>query len=210
MVDVKPDEEMQPEAKVLLLLEGYLYMRPLFVFSLIADTNYIVQNVVRLMRGMFEIALQRRVYATAKECLRWTIRLGKRMLEQHSFARQFASSANVSLFTSNRGQEHMGYLKEDVLMVMESQPDKFTLIDIFEEDKIFVIKTLGSPAYVFSMPHLLVRALNALSRAFSEDKDRHKRAAGDEDDFEGGDVDSGEVQVVGSLEQGVYCSLIPE
>ena len=139
---------MESEAKVLLLLECYLMQRPLMIFSLIADTNYIMQNVIRLMRGMFEIALRKNLYRTAMLCLEWTIRLDKRLLMGHSFARQFARSANVNPLTYQRMEQNMGFLKEDILTIMESNPDNFTLENIFEDDKQFIIQKFGTRTYV--------------------------------------------------------------
>jgi len=48
-----------PENKVLVLFECYLRHINLRTFSLISDLAYIVQNAARLLRAMFEIAMNR-------------------------------------------------------------------------------------------------------------------------------------------------------
>ena len=148
LVSVEANEELMTDAKVLLLIEAYLYQQQLGAFSLIADTNYIMQNVVRLSRGMFEIAIRKKLPRTARQCMQWSIRLEKRMLEDHSFARQFAYSANVNPMNFHRTHQSMGFLKEEVLRIMESAPDQFTVQSIFDDDRIFVAKKLGARVYV--------------------------------------------------------------
>jgi len=99
------------------------------------------------MRGMFEIALRKKVPRTAKMCLQWAIRLDKRMLEEHSFARQFAYSANVSPITFQRIDRSQGFLKEEVLSILESDPEFFTVQSLFDEDKTFVLRKMGAKVY---------------------------------------------------------------
>lgn len=45
--------------KVLILFECYLRRRVLKTFSLISDMAYVVQNGARLLRAIFEIAMQK-------------------------------------------------------------------------------------------------------------------------------------------------------
>ena len=58
---VEVDKTCYNEAhtKVLCLLEAYLKKRPVKTFSLISDMAYVVQNSARLLRAMFEIAMQK-------------------------------------------------------------------------------------------------------------------------------------------------------
>ena len=57
--------------KVLVLLECYLRRINIRTFSLISDTAYIVQNGARLMRAMFEIAMNKNYASLAKVAMRW-------------------------------------------------------------------------------------------------------------------------------------------
>lgn len=148
LVPVKQGEELETSAKVLLLIEAYLYQYQLTTFSLIADTNYVMQNVVRLMRGMFEIALRKKFPLTAFNCLQWSIRLDKRMLPESSFARQFAYSANVNPMNYHRLPLNVGYIKEEVLKKMETDPEFFTAQSVLEEDKALLKRKLGLHQHV--------------------------------------------------------------
>ena len=148
LVSVQPNEELETEAKVLLLIESYLYQYQLTVFSLISDTNYIMQNVVRLMRGMFEIALRKKYSSVAYICLQWCIRLDKRMTLESSFARQFSYSANVNPMNYHRLPLNTGYIKNEVLERMELEPEFYTIQNIFEEDATFLKNKLGAYQYV--------------------------------------------------------------
>ena len=47
------------DTKVIILFECYLKQRNLKTFSLISDLTYIVQNSARLLRAIFEIAMQK-------------------------------------------------------------------------------------------------------------------------------------------------------
>ena len=148
LVPVQSGEELETSAKVLLLIEAYLYQEQLTAFSLIADTNYVMQNVVRLMRGMFEIAMRKKYPLTALNCLQWSIRLDKRMPMESSFARQFSYSANVNPMNYHRLPLNVGYIKEEVLRRMEVDPDFFTVQSILEEDKAILKKKLVAHQYV--------------------------------------------------------------
>ena len=65
--------------KVLVLFEAYLRRLNLKCFSLISDTAYIVQNSARLLRAMFEIAMNRNYAGLAKIALKWCQILDKRL-----------------------------------------------------------------------------------------------------------------------------------
>ena len=57
--------------KVFILLEAYLRKLNLKTFSLISDMAYIVQNCARILRAMFEIAMNRNYANLAKIALKW-------------------------------------------------------------------------------------------------------------------------------------------
>ena len=68
----------EAHTKVLVLLECYLRKIPVKTFSLISDMAYVAQNVARLIRAMFEIALQKNFANLAKmfTCFPYGIFLG--------------------------------------------------------------------------------------------------------------------------------------
>lgn len=65
--------------KVLVLFEMYLRGINLKTFSLISDMAYIVQNSARLLRAMFEIAMNKNYAMLAKTALRYCQILDKRL-----------------------------------------------------------------------------------------------------------------------------------
>lgn len=57
--------------KVLLLIQGYLSLASYNTYSLVADTNYIVQNGTRILRCIFEICLRKNLAYLSMTVLRW-------------------------------------------------------------------------------------------------------------------------------------------
>lgn len=57
--------------KVMLLIQGYLSMLHYETYSLVADTNYIVQNGTRILRCIFEICLRKNLAYLSLTVLRW-------------------------------------------------------------------------------------------------------------------------------------------
>ena len=53
LVHLKNTELGEPYSKVLILYAHYIMGTQLRAFSLIADTNYIIQNSLRILRGLF-------------------------------------------------------------------------------------------------------------------------------------------------------------
>jgi hypothetical protein len=78
-VDVDKTAFNESHTKVLILLECYLRNLSLRTFSLISDMAYIVQNSARLLRAMFEIAMNKNFAALAKTALRYCQILDKRL-----------------------------------------------------------------------------------------------------------------------------------
>ena len=57
--------------KVMLLIQGYLSIASYETYSLVADTNYIVQNGTRILRCIFEICLRKNLAYLSQTVLRW-------------------------------------------------------------------------------------------------------------------------------------------
>jgi len=62
---------IDPYAKVMLLIQGYLSMADYDTYSLVADTNYIIQNGTRILRCIFEICLRKNLAYLSITVLRW-------------------------------------------------------------------------------------------------------------------------------------------
>ena len=70
----------EAHTKVLCLIEAYLKKRPIKTFSLISDMAYVIQNSARLLRAMFEIAMQKNFSQLVKSCIKWCQQIDKRLL----------------------------------------------------------------------------------------------------------------------------------
>ena len=84
----------------MVLFEAYLKNRQIKTFSLISDMAYIVQNSARLLRAMFEIALQRNYAGLLKTTLDWCKILDKRMMPGSHIMRQFTLNCSVGKLTN--------------------------------------------------------------------------------------------------------------
>ena len=86
--------------KVLVLFEAYLRRLNLKTFSLISDTAYIVQNSARLLRAMFEIAMNKNFAMLAKSALRWCQILDKRLRPDDHPLKQMTIDSFVGKLTN--------------------------------------------------------------------------------------------------------------
>ena len=106
----------EAHTKVLILLECYLMKIPVKTFSLISDMAYVAQNVARLIRAMFEIALQRNYANLAKIALNWCKIIDKRLRPDDHPMRQFCiDSWYGKLTNASEKVTKFGYLKEEIV-----------------------------------------------------------------------------------------------
>jgi activating signal cointegrator complex subunit 3 len=130
---VEVDKQCFNEAhtKVLCLIEAYLKHRTIRTFSLISDMAYVVQNAARLLRAMFEIALQRNYSQLAKSCLAWCQLIDKRLLPGAHVMRQFTMNCHVGKLTNpNQQVTKYGYLKDETVYRLDQYCR--TLDDLYE------------------------------------------------------------------------------
>lgn len=101
--------------KVLVLFEAYLRRLNIRTFSLISDTCYIVQNSARLLRAMFEIAMNKNYAGLAKVALRWCQVLDKRLRPDDHPLKQLTIDSHVGKLTNqNQAVTRFGYLSDEV------------------------------------------------------------------------------------------------
>jgi len=101
--------------KVLVLFEAYLRQINIRTFSLIADMAYIVQNGARLLRAMFEIAMNRNYALLAKIALRWCQILDKRLRPDDHPLKQMTMQSFVGKLTNqNQNVTKFGYLDDEI------------------------------------------------------------------------------------------------
>jgi hypothetical protein len=110
------------DTKVIILFECYLKQRNLKTFSLISDLTYIVQNSARLLRAIFEIAMQKGCADLAVSTLSWCHMLEKRIMPNSHAMRQFGRDCTVGKLTnSNISVTNYGYLNDEVIYHLETQ-----------------------------------------------------------------------------------------
>lgn len=145
LVEVSKSNANEAPTKVLMLFEAYLKQRPLKTFSLISDMAYIVQNSARLLRALFEIALQRNYANLMKTCLDWCHILDKRVLPQSHILRQFTLNSHVGKLTNaNAKVTRFGYLKDDIVYRLEQY--RVPMEDLYERKLDEASRYIG-PAY---------------------------------------------------------------
>jgi len=115
-VDIDKTGYAQADTKVLVLLECYLRKIPVKTFSLISDMAYVAQNVARLLRAMFEIALQKNYANLAKIALNWCKIIDKRLKPTDHPMRQFCQDSWYGKLTNaSEKVTRYGYLKEEIV-----------------------------------------------------------------------------------------------
>ncbi len=106
--------------------------------------DWLPKTAARLMKGLFRIALQKKLARVPAECLRWSIMLEKRIRENASFARQFAAPLDCE-----RPETEGDYLCEEVLKLMETHPENFPLKEVIsDQDRSALLRSFGSVGYV--------------------------------------------------------------
>jgi len=107
----------EAHTKVLVLLECYLRKIPVKTFSLISDMAYVAQNVARLIRAMFEIALQKNFANLAKIALNWCKIVDKRLKPNDHPMKQFCLDSHFGKLTSQSNEKvtKYGYLKDEIV-----------------------------------------------------------------------------------------------
>lgn len=122
----------EAHTKVLCLLEAYLKKRTIRTFSLISDMAYIVQNAARLLRAMFEIALQKNYSELVKSCLRWCQILDKRLLPNSHVMKQFTLDCSVGKLTNmNSAVTKFGYIKDETVYRLDQY--QITMDDLYDK-----------------------------------------------------------------------------
>lgn len=75
--------------KVILLLQAYLIDYPFANFSLINDTQYVVQNSIRLLRCMLDLCTKKNQAENSRMILNWCKYIENRIYKDDSPLKQF-------------------------------------------------------------------------------------------------------------------------
>mmetsp|Transcript_32792 Transcript_32792/g.32017 ORF Transcript_32792/g.32017 Transcript_32792/m.32017 type:complete len:192 (+) Transcript_32792:119-694(+) len=90
----------EPAYKTQIVLEAYLRQKNLKTFSLISDMAYVAQNSARLLRAMFEIALNKNYAQLALMALRFVHIIDKRLRPDDHPMRQFTMDCHIGKLTN--------------------------------------------------------------------------------------------------------------
>lgn len=80
----KPLEELvvEPQEKVIILISGYLYKIRYNNFSLISDSQFVIQNAIRLLRCLLELCIKKNLAFNVELIHRLCKQIENRMLIQ--------------------------------------------------------------------------------------------------------------------------------
>lgn len=96
--------------KVLLLLQGYLRDLTYENFSLINDTQYVVQNSIRLLRCMLDLCSKKYQAENVRIILKWCKYIENKIYKDDSALRQF-TKYSYSGFNAMRAKKQLdGFL----------------------------------------------------------------------------------------------------
>jgi hypothetical protein len=100
--------------KVLLLLQGYLREITYQNFSLINDTQYVIQNSIRLLRCMLDLCSKKSQAENVRKILDWCKYIENRVYKDDSPLRQF-TRFSFSGYNAMRTKKQMdGFLSNNV------------------------------------------------------------------------------------------------
>lgn len=132
-VEIDKASYNEAHTKVLVLLECYLRKIPVKTFSLISDMAYVAQNVARLLRAMFEIAMQRNYANLAKIALNWCKIIDRRLKPTDHPMKQFCMDSWFGKLTNASDKvTRYGYLKEEIVYRLTQY--NISLDMIYEKD----------------------------------------------------------------------------
>jgi hypothetical protein len=100
--------------KVLLLLQGYLREITFQNFSLVNDTQYVVQNSIRLLRCMLDLCSKKSQAENVRRLLEWCKFIENRVFRDDSPLKQF-TKFSFSGYNAMRTRKQMdGFLSNNV------------------------------------------------------------------------------------------------
>jgi replicative superfamily II helicase len=143
----------EAHTKVLVLLECYLRKIPVKTFSLISDMAYVAQNVARLIRAMFEIALQKNFANLAKIALNWCKIIDKRLTPNDHAMKQFCLDSSFGKLTNaSEKVTKYGYLKDEIVYRLKQFDITLDMINDKElnEAKRFLPPAMQDDLYKFA------------------------------------------------------------
>ncbi len=112
---------LESEEKILILMSGYLKQYEFDCFSLVIDTQYVIQNAIRILRCILEITFQKNLANLVDTAMRWCKYLENRMIPYQSPLRQFCRENNQGSYNSMRARKEQreGFLDAELVSHLE-------------------------------------------------------------------------------------------
>lgn len=113
----------ETEEKILILISGYLSLYEFECFSLVIDTQYVIQNSIRILRCILEMTFQKNLANLVDTAMRWCKYLENRVLPYQSPLRQFCKENNQGSFNTMRmrKEQREGFLQAEYVETLENQ-----------------------------------------------------------------------------------------
>lgn len=114
---------IEVEEKILILISGYLKQYEFDCFSLVIDTQYVIQNSIRILRCILEITFKKNLANLVDTVLKWCKFLEARMIPYQSPLRQFCKENNQGSYNTMRARKEQreGFLESYYLNALENQ-----------------------------------------------------------------------------------------
>jgi len=133
---------IENEEKILILISGYLNQYEFDCFSLVIDTQYVVQNSIRILRCILEICFKKNLANLVDTAIRWCKFLENRMVPYQSPLRQFCKENNQGSYNTMRARKEQreGFLDGEIVGSLENIKDAngelkvMTIEEILETD----------------------------------------------------------------------------
>ena len=112
---------IENEEKILILISGYLKQYEFDSFSLVIDTQYVIQNSIRILRCILEIAFKKNLANLVDTAMRWCKYLENRMTPYQSSLRQFCKENNQGSYNTMRARKEQreGFLDSAYVSKLE-------------------------------------------------------------------------------------------
>jgi len=124
-IDTNPNEKVYDDyEKVFALIQGYLLHAEYESSSLVADTIYIVQNCLRILRCILDICIKKNMAQCAEKLLLWCKLIENKMTPEDHPLCQFSAENNLSNYSALKSKKEKkdGLLSSDLInRVMEKE-----------------------------------------------------------------------------------------
>ena len=125
---------IDPPEKILALICGYLTKYDYESFSLHIDSQYVIQNSIRILRCILDIALKKNMCMLVEKTLEWCKFIENRITPYDLPLRHFTRESCMGSFNSmkNRKEVKEGFLETWIVQKLEEKDNLIKMNDLFE------------------------------------------------------------------------------